>query len=81
MAVDQLNAAALAYDPYARQTMTAFSEDFLIGRGGMSGRAGQSLVIRSSVLDEKAASGIEEDLNVMARILDKTLDQKSETAP
>lgn len=74
--MDQLNAAALAYDPYG-QAMTAFSEDVLFGRGGMSGRAAKSLVIRSAVLDEKAADGLEEDLNVMARILDKALDQKS----
>src|SRR5437867_2903400 len=42
------------------------------GRGG----PGRTLVIRTTHTDPKAQANLEEDLAVMSRILDKTLDQK-----
>ncbi|MBI4326788.1 MAG: hypothetical protein HY674_16230 [Chloroflexi bacterium] len=88
-AADPFNEAALAYgqasgqasgQAYGQaygQAMSGLPDDLWFGPSSLSRRAAKSLVIRSSVLDEKAADGLEEDLNVMARILDKTLDQKS----
>jgi len=43
--------------------------------------AGSSLVIRSSELDSKVQSGLEEDLAVMSHILDKSLEEKFSGQP
>ena len=44
-----------------------------------SGHGGKALVIRSSEPDPKEQSSLEEDLAVMSRILDKALEEKSDT--
>jgi hypothetical protein len=46
----------------------------IVHRGG--GGSGRNLVIRSSDTDAKAQANLEEDMAVMSRILDKTLDEK-----
>ncbi|HXT40853.1 MAG TPA: hypothetical protein VN887_12640, partial [Candidatus Angelobacter sp.] len=46
----------------------------IVRRGG--GGSGRTLVIRSSDTDAKVQANLEEDMAVMSRILDKTLDEK-----
>jgi hypothetical protein len=43
--------------------------------------SGSTLVIRSSDLDSKSQSGLEEDLTVMSHILDKALEEKLSSQP
>jgi len=74
------SAAAAAASAEAAETAsgltTTLQPMFPRARGG-----GSSLVIRSSELDAKVQSGLEEDLSVMSHILDKALEEKLSSQP
>ena len=67
---------AQATAPAALGDVPMFKERLhqIVRRGG--GGSGRTLVIRSSDTDAKAQANLEEDMAVMSRILDKTLDEK-----